>query len=84
MALIARDDSVRERVINAFTPACFEWNITKGAIVYNKSLLDLIGLPASETLSIENVISAKYIVDKDVVFSEVYRILDYVQRLQCK
>lgn len=84
MAIISRDDSVWDRVGHSFIPACFEWNITKNTTVYNKQLLDLLGLPASETLSIEDFINLKFIIDKDAVISEVYKILEHVERLKSK
>lgn len=67
-----------------FTPACFEWNITTNFVIYNRQLLDLFGLPATEVVSPEEWINAKYIVDKEIVQLEIFNMMDCAQKLNCK
>jgi hypothetical protein len=80
--MAAIDETIVARALDLLKPACFEWNVTKNELKYNKQLLTLLNLPETHLISFEEVVSSRYVVDKDLIQKEYATITDLAKNLQ--
>jgi PAS domain S-box-containing protein len=78
----AIDETIVARALDLLKPACFEWNVTKNELKYNKQLLTLLNLPETHLISFEEVVSSRYVADKDLIQKEYATITDLAKKLQ--
>lgn len=80
--MAAIDEAIVARALELLKPACFEWNVTKNELKYNKQLLDLLGLPETYIISSDELISSRYVADKDLIQREYAKIIDLANKLK--